>query len=154
MGAAYDHMKAGPTLLQGSNLSDWIWTVRTGSPGTGGSLRQAAVNIGTSGTAPNSPNNVRGPVLWIDKQYSEAATEFQAELTNNPNHVPAMTYLADSDIQLNHPEAAKPLLERVVHIDAKSEMAHLDLGILYADAGRRDDALQEFWRRNGWRQKT
>jgi len=30
-----------------------------------------------------------------------------------------------------------------VHIDAKSEMAHLDLGILYADAGRRDDALRE-----------
>ena len=84
-----------------------------------------------------------GYLLWIDKQYSEAATEFQAELTNNPNHVPAMTYLADSDIQLNHPEAAKPLLERVVHIDAKSEMAHLDLGILYADAGRRDDALRE-----------
>jgi tetratricopeptide (TPR) repeat protein len=84
-----------------------------------------------------------GYLLWSDKQYSEAATEFQAELANNPNHAQAMTYLADADIQLNHPKAAQPLLERVLRIDAKSEMAHLDLGILYADAGRRDDALRE-----------
>ena len=66
LGAAYDHMKAGPTLLQGSNLggldlegSYWLtkhWGVQASGRGY----------IGTSGTAPNAPNNIRGPVV---KQY-------------------------------------------------------------------------------------
>ena len=66
LGAAYDHMKAGPTLLEGSNLggldmngSYWLtrnWGIEASGRGY----------IGTSGTAPNSPNNIRGPVV---KQY-------------------------------------------------------------------------------------
>ncbi len=66
LGMAYDHMKAGPNLLQGSNLggldmdgSFWL-TKHWGLIGSGRGY------IGTSGTAPNSPNNVRGPVV---KQY-------------------------------------------------------------------------------------
>lgn len=66
LGMAYDHMKAGPTLLQGSNLggldlegSYWL-SKHWGVQGSGRGY------IGTSGTAPNSPNNVRGPVV---KQY-------------------------------------------------------------------------------------
>jgi hypothetical protein len=66
LGMAYDHMKAGPTLLQGSNLggldmdgSYWL-TRHLGIEGSGRGY------IGTSGTAPNSPNNVKGPVV---KQY-------------------------------------------------------------------------------------
>jgi tetratricopeptide (TPR) repeat protein len=35
------------------------------------------------------------------------------------------------------------LLENALRIDAGQELAHLDLGILFADAGRRDDALRE-----------
>lgn len=63
LGMAYDHMKAGPTLLQGSNLggldmdgSYWLtkhWGIQASGRGY----------IGTSGTAPNAPNNVRGPVV-------------------------------------------------------------------------------------------
>ena len=63
LGMAYDHMKAGPTLLQGSNLggldlegSYWLtkhWGVQASGRGY----------IGTSGTAPNAPNNIRGPVV-------------------------------------------------------------------------------------------
>jgi len=66
LGMAYDHMKAGPTLLQGSNLggldmdgSFWL-TKHWGLIGSGRGY------IGTSGTAPNSPNNIKGPVV---KQY-------------------------------------------------------------------------------------
>jgi Tfp pilus assembly protein PilF len=44
---------------------------------------------------------------------------------------------------MNHPEAAQPLLEKALRIDPRRELAHLDLGILYADAGRPDDALRE-----------
>ncbi len=84
-----------------------------------------------------------GYVLWILKQYPEAASEFQAELDNNPNHAQAMTYLADVDLQLGHPEVALPLLEKAAKLDSELALAHLDLGILYASAGRQDDALRE-----------
>jgi tetratricopeptide (TPR) repeat protein len=84
-----------------------------------------------------------GYLLWTHKQYPEAVSEFQAELANNPDHIQAMIYLADTHMKLNHPEAARPLLEKALRIDAGQELAHLDLGILYADAGRYDDALLE-----------
>lgn len=84
-----------------------------------------------------------GYLLWGLLQYDEAAKEFQAELEKNPEHAQALTYLADCDIQLSHPEEALPLLEKAIRIDPKIEIAHLDLGILYSNADRRDDALRE-----------
>jgi tetratricopeptide (TPR) repeat protein len=84
-----------------------------------------------------------GYLLWGLLKFEEAAQEFQAELANNPDHAEALTYLADSDIKLSHPEAALPLLEKAIKIDPKIALAHLDLGILYSDAGRKDDALRE-----------
>ncbi len=66
LGMAYDHMKAGPDLLQGSNLggldadaSYWL-TRHWGFEGSGRAY------VGTSGAAPNAPNNIRGPMV---KQY-------------------------------------------------------------------------------------
>ena len=62
LGAGYDHMKAGPNLLQGSNLggldangSYWLsrhWAIE----GSGRAY------VGTSGTAPNK-YNLRGPMV-------------------------------------------------------------------------------------------
>lgn len=66
LGMAYDHMKAGPSLLQGANLGGLdgdasIWLTRHwGFEGSGRAY------VGTSGTAPNSPNNIKGPMV---KQY-------------------------------------------------------------------------------------
>ena len=84
-----------------------------------------------------------GYLLWTLKQFPEAASEFQAELDNNPNHAQAMTYLADVDLQTGHDEAALPLLEKAIKLNSELELVHLDLGILYAGAGRQDDALRE-----------
>ena len=84
-----------------------------------------------------------GYILWTQREYTEAATEFQAELANDPNQVQALAYLGDAEIQLNHPELASPLLEKAAGLDTKLELAHLDLGIVYGDAGRKDDALRE-----------
>jgi tetratricopeptide (TPR) repeat protein len=84
-----------------------------------------------------------GYLLWGLMQYEEAAQEFQAELANNPEHAQALAYLADTDIRLSQPEPAPPLLEKAIRIDPKIELAHLDLGILYSNAGRKDDALRE-----------
>jgi tetratricopeptide (TPR) repeat protein len=84
-----------------------------------------------------------GYLLWTQRQFDEAASEFRIELENNPNYAQAMTYLADTEMQLNHPEAAMPLLENALRIDPDKELTHLDLGIVYTDLGRKDDALKE-----------
>ena len=85
-----------------------------------------------------------GYLLWSQSQYDEAVEQFQAELVNVPNSAQSMAYLADSQMQLGHPDLARPLLEKAIHIDPSMELPHLDLGILDADAGHRDDALREF----------
>jgi len=83
-----------------------------------------------------------GYLLWKLKQYREAAHEFEAELANVPNHVQALAYLGDAEMRLQDPQATPHLLE-AVRIDPGMKLAHLDLGILYSDAGRQDDALRE-----------
>lgn len=62
LGLAYDHMKAGPTLLQGSNLggldlegSYWL-SRHWGLEGSGRAY------LGTSGAGPN-PDNINGPFV-------------------------------------------------------------------------------------------
>jgi tetratricopeptide (TPR) repeat protein len=84
-----------------------------------------------------------GYLLWSQKQYTEAVTEFQAELANNPNHAQALVHLGDAEMRLQHPEMALPLLLKAAAIDSKLEFAHLDLGVLYSDGGRNADALRE-----------
>jgi tetratricopeptide (TPR) repeat protein len=84
-----------------------------------------------------------GYLLWMQKQFPEAAAEFQAALANNPDHLQASLYLADCDIQLNHEQDARPLLERVVHENPNLALAHLDLGAIYADSRQNEDALRE-----------
>jgi tetratricopeptide (TPR) repeat protein len=84
-----------------------------------------------------------GYLLWTQGQTQEAAQEFQAELDNDPQHIQAMLYLADSQIQTNRMDDARPLLEKVVKINPADSMGHLDLGIVYAEAGRNADALRE-----------
>ena len=87
-----------------------------------------------------------GYLLWMEGQTEEATQQFQAELDNDPEHLQAMLYLADSEIQLNRMEDARPLLERLVKLNPRSVMGHVDLGIVYAAAGRSQDALAEFKR--------
>ena len=84
-----------------------------------------------------------GYLLWTQGHANEAAAEFQAELANDPEHIQGMLYLADSLIQMNRMEDARPLLEKVVKIDSANPMGCLDLGIVYAEAGRNEEALRE-----------
>jgi tetratricopeptide (TPR) repeat protein len=84
-----------------------------------------------------------GYLLWVRKQYPEALVEFQAELDLNPNHAQALTYLGDCDLVLTQPMLAQPLLEKAIQVDPGIELAHLDLGVIDADAGRQGDALRE-----------
>jgi tetratricopeptide (TPR) repeat protein len=85
-----------------------------------------------------------GYLLWTQNQFEEAAKEFQAELDNVPGNAQALAFLADSYMQLNRSSEAMPLIQKALSMDANVPRAHLDLGILYADAGRREDAIREF----------
>lgn len=73
LGMAYDHMKAGPTLLQGSNLggldlSGSYWLTRHwGLEGSGRAY------VGTSGAAPN-PDSIQGP--FVAQYFFVAGPEF------------------------------------------------------------------------------
>jgi tetratricopeptide (TPR) repeat protein len=85
-----------------------------------------------------------GYLLWKKGQHAEAAKEFQAELDNDPQHLLAMLYLADSEMQMNQPDDARTLLEKLLKLSPDNAMAHRDLGIVYVDLDRKQDALHEF----------
>jgi len=110
---------------------------------TGGAIQQFRAAVRADPKMPEVHFGL-GYLLWGKRQYQDAVPEFQAELDNNPQYAQAMTYLADCDVHLGHPEAAAPLLEKAIAIDPGIELAHLDLGSIDADAGRLDDALREF----------
>ncbi len=84
-----------------------------------------------------------GYLLWTQKQYPEAVTQFQAEVANDPRHAQALLYWGDSELQLNKPEAARPLLEKAIKLDPSRGLADLDMGVIDTDAGRNNDALRE-----------
>jgi tetratricopeptide (TPR) repeat protein len=85
-----------------------------------------------------------GYLLWMQGKMQEAAQEFHAELENDPGHLQAMLYLADTDIQMNRMDDARSLLEKLVKINPENSMEHLDLGVVYAGEGRNAAALAEF----------
>jgi tetratricopeptide (TPR) repeat protein len=85
-----------------------------------------------------------GYLLWTKGQFPDAAKEFQAEIDNDPHHLQAMLYLADSNMQMNQPDDARPLLEKVAFLNPTNSMAHRDLGIVYADKDLKQEALAEF----------
>ncbi len=84
-----------------------------------------------------------GYLLWTQKLYPEAASEFKSELANDPDHLQAMLYLADAELKMDQPGDAKPLFEKVVKLDPSQALAHLDLGVIYSDGGQSEDALRE-----------
>lgn len=94
---------------------------------------------------PKEPNAHFGLayLLWTQSHFQEAATEFQAELDNDPQHLQARAYLGDSYVQLKDYVKAQPELEKARAADASFALVRRDLGIIYAEEGRKDDAISE-----------
>lgn len=107
-----------------------------------GAIREFRAAVAANSKEPNVHFGL-GYLLWTRSEYEEAAREFQAELANDPGYTNAMQYLADSELQMNHLDQAQSLLEQIVKSHPSVFMARLDLGIVYADRDRRDDALRE-----------
>lgn len=107
-----------------------------------GSMKMFRAAVKANPREPNAHFGL-GYLLWIQKQFPEAASEFQAEVANDPDHLQARLYLADSDIQMNKLDDAMPLLERIARQNPELGLGHLDLGIVYTETGRNEDALRE-----------
>ncbi len=84
-----------------------------------------------------------GYLLWTENKWSEAADEFELELRTNPDHPAARTYLADAWVHQNEFEKALPVLEKLAAQRGSNSMVHLDLGIVFAQTGRKENALRE-----------
>lgn len=85
-----------------------------------------------------------GYMQWRLLNLDLAAAQFEAELVNNPDHALALTYLGDTKVRQNQPEAALPLLEHAIKITPTIALAHLDLGTVYQGLSRKDEALKEY----------
>lgn len=87
-----------------------------------------------------------GYLLWCRNDLEEAAQQFQLEAANVPRDAQAVAYWADSELRLNQPEAARPLVERALQLNDAQDLPWLDLGILDSSAGHNDDAIRDFKR--------
>jgi tetratricopeptide (TPR) repeat protein len=87
-----------------------------------------------------------GYLLWKQQHFDEAAVEFKAEIEIDPEQQQARAYLADSLVEVNQFEKAKPYLEAIVtqnNAAGLSAMVHRDLGIVYAETGHSGEAIAE-----------
>jgi tetratricopeptide (TPR) repeat protein len=98
--------------------------------------------------APNTPelHFGLGYLLWKSNQLDEAEREFKLELALDPNHVQALTYLADMALKRGDNAAAQAYLTRASDRSEGVALTYLDLGILQAAAGRNVEAEADFKR--------
>jgi tetratricopeptide (TPR) repeat protein len=85
-----------------------------------------------------------GYLLWSESKWAEAANEFRLEIQNDPRHDKAHIYLADSLMRQDEFAKVLPELERIADSGASDPFVLRDLGIIYANSGRGEDAVREF----------
>jgi len=107
-----------------------------------GAIVQFRAAVKANGQEPNVHFGL-GYLLWRQSQFDEAAKEFQAELDNDASEDQARVYLADCYVELNDYVKAGSELQKVQAASESSAMVHRDLGIVYASAGRNEDAAVE-----------
>ena len=66
------------------------------------------------------------------------------ELKNDPKHPQATAYLGDAVMQGGRKTEAVELLKSAVQLQKNLRIAHLDLGILYAESRHYEAAVAEF----------
>lgn len=85
-----------------------------------------------------------GYLLWTERKFNAAATEFRAELSRNPKDGQSLAYLGDSLMHMGKQAEALEALKQAVALGSSLELAHLDLGILDASNGDRSAAVDQF----------
>jgi tetratricopeptide (TPR) repeat protein len=83
-----------------------------------------------------------GYLEWKEHRYPEAEAEFRLELENDPHHSQALGYLGDTEMKLG--QKAEADLRLAVAEPGAIPLAWLDLGIVLAAEGKRDEAAADF----------
>ena len=78
------------------------------------------------------------------RQYDDAIPAFESELSAHPDHAQAMAYLGDIQMKKDDTEKAAILLKKSVQLNTGIRVAHADLGVIYAERKRYQEALAEF----------
>jgi tetratricopeptide (TPR) repeat protein len=102
--------------------------------------------IAKSPAEPNVHFAIGYIIYWSQQKDDEAEREFRLELDHDPANAQAWAWLADVLIRRNDFQKAKPLLDKALSIDPSVRIAHLDLGIVFAQDkqyGRAIEAFQE-----------
>lgn len=83
--------------------------------------------------APGTPPvvNLRGVILLRQKQYEEAAAQFQRALASDPKFFPAKLNLVDADLLLKRFDAARTALTELQQVDPKSELVQFKLALSF-----------------------
>jgi tetratricopeptide (TPR) repeat protein len=85
-----------------------------------------------------------GYLYWKQKRYEEARSAFEAELAAQPQHMQALTYLADTEMHLGYEKEAEEQLRQALKLDGRIRLAHMDLGILLASKNESNEAAAQF----------
>ena len=98
--------------------------------------------------APNEPNVhfELGYLYYTQHDYERAAAQFALELKNNSANAQAYTYLGDIKLRNNDDPTAESLLAKATHLQNDIRLAYFDLGCVYANQKRNQEALAAFLR--------
>jgi len=108
-----------------------------------GAVRQFRAAVQANPKEPNAHFGL-AYLLWKQKKFDEAIPEFKAELANDPNNNQAMIYLGDTYVRQDRFDLGKEILEKAASYPTPDPLIHLDLGIVYMEAGDNSAAIREF----------
>jgi predicted Zn-dependent protease len=87
-----------------------------------------------------------GYLHYTQHDYEKAAPEFELEIKNNPKYALAYTYLGDIALHNNDDATAESFLLKATHLQEHVRLAYFDLGCVYVNQKRNQDALAAFLR--------
>jgi len=92
---------------------------------------------------PDNPEtaNLLGIVASKKKDYTEAVTQFNRALTENPKFYTAKFNLADALMMQGSYDQARSILGDLLEVDPKSEIVHFRLALTYVLSNRTDEAM-------------
>lgn len=98
--------------------------------------------------APSEPNVhfELGYLYYTAHDYARAEPQFELELKNDPDNALALTYLADIKIRNNDDAAAESLLAKAIRLQKNIRLAYFDIGIVYTNQKRYQDAIKALLR--------
>lgn len=82
-----------------------------------------------------------GYLYYKQHSYDRARSELELQIKSDPGYAQAYLYLGDIALNLNDEITAEFLLKKAIKLQKESRLAYVDLGSIYADQRRHQEAL-------------